>query len=82
MFHGPDKADSARTLLAALPGARAELDPSLTRGTLEVVVGSGYPGAKPVDVTGAPPPPPEQKPPGAAPSQAPVKTAAVDPCAP
>jgi hypothetical protein len=73
VFHGPDKADSARTLVAALPGATAKLDPSLTR-TLEVVVGSRYAGAVPVTVSGAPPP--------AAPAPAPeIKTAAQDPCA-
>ncbi|MBW3640949.1 MAG: LCP family protein [Actinobacteria bacterium] len=71
VFHGPDKADSARTLVAALPGATAKLDPSLTR-TLEVVVGSRYAGAEPVTVSGAPPP--------AAPAPE-VKTAAQDPCA-
>lgn len=71
VLHGPDKADSARTLVAALPGATAKLDPSLTR-TLEVVVGSRYAGAVPVTVSGAPPP--------AAPAPE-VKTAAQDPCA-
>ncbi|MBC7374322.1 MAG: LCP family protein, partial [Frankiales bacterium] len=35
VFHGPDKADSARTLAASIPGAVSELDPSLT-GTLQV----------------------------------------------
>lgn len=53
VFHGPDKADSARTLAAAIPGATVQLDPSLGR-TLQVVVGSGYQGAVPVKVSGAP----------------------------
>lgn len=75
VLHGPDKGDSARTVAAAIPGATVQLDPSLTR-TLEVVVGSGYSGARPVTVGGA----------SAAPSPtgspAPeVQTAAADPCA-
>ena len=57
VYHGPDKADSARTLAAAIPGSRVELDPALTR-TLEVVVGSSYAGAKPVTVAGRRPRPP------------------------
>lgn len=47
--HGPDKADSARTLAAAVPGATVEQDPALGR-TLEVVVGSDYQGARKVTV--------------------------------
>ena len=75
VYHGPDKADSARTLAAALPGARTELDPALTR-TLDVVVGSSYAGVKAVTVAGsAPAPSPTTT---AAPA---VKTAAEDPCA-
>jgi LCP family protein required for cell wall assembly len=74
VFHGPDKADSARTLAAALPGARTELDPSLGR-TLQVVVGASYDGAQPVEITPASPPP-------AAPADEPeIRTAAEDPCA-
>ena len=80
VYHGPDRADSARTVAAALPGSRTELDPALT-GTLEVVVGSSYDGVKAVSVT-----PTAQAPTatddGATPSAAPaVKTAAEDPCA-
>ena len=79
VYHGPDRADSARTLAAALPGSRTELDPTLTR-TLDVVVGSSYAGAKPVQVTGARPAAPAE--PTAPRSAAPaVKTAAEDPCA-
>ncbi|HUR14126.1 MAG TPA: LCP family protein [Mycobacteriales bacterium] len=54
VFYGPTKADSAKTLAAAIPGAVLQEDPNLQR-TLEVVVGSGYTGAKAVTVTGAAP---------------------------
>jgi LCP family protein required for cell wall assembly len=74
VFHGPDKADSARTLAAALPGATIQLDPSLDR-TLQLVVGASYAGAQPVTVT--PPAPPAAEP-SAEPE---VRTAAEDPCA-
>jgi LCP family protein required for cell wall assembly len=74
VFHGPDKADSARTVAAAIPGATTELDPTLGR-TLQVVVGASYDGAQPVEVTPASPPP-------AAPADEPeTRTAAEDPCA-
>jgi LCP family protein required for cell wall assembly len=70
--HGPDKADSARTLAAAVPGARTEPVPT-TGGVLDLVVGSDYAGARPVAV-----------PPGgaaAAPAPRPAaRTAAEDPC--
>ncbi|MDP3711092.1 MAG: LCP family protein [Mycobacteriales bacterium] len=75
VLHGPDKADSARTLAAALPGAVVQEDPSLGN-VLEVVVGSAYSGAKAVTVTGS-----------ASPTKAPtasatpkVVTAQDDPC--
>lgn len=55
VFYGPNKADSARTLQAALPGSVLQEDPNLQR-TLEVVVGSSYDGAKKVTVTGTPKP--------------------------
>ena len=75
--HGPDKADSARTLSAAIPGSVTELDPALGR-TLEVVVGSEYRGARAVTVK---PSQSAAKPtPGAAPSTN-TRTAAEDPCA-
>ncbi len=48
--YGPDKADSARTVAAAVPGATLELDPTLG-STLELVVGSDYTGAVAVSVT-------------------------------
>lgn len=54
VFYGPSKADSAKTLVAAIPGAVAQEDPNLTR-TLEVVVGSGYTAAHAVTVTGTTP---------------------------
>jgi LCP family protein required for cell wall assembly len=54
VFYGPSKADSAKTLAAAIPGAVLQEDPTLQR-TLEVVVGSGYTGARAVTVTGAAP---------------------------
>ena len=77
VLHGPDKADSARTLAAAItPGATVRLDPTLDR-TLELVVGSSYTGAKQVTVTGQPKPQPT----GGAASPPPVVTAAEDPCA-
>ena len=78
VLHGPDRADSARTVVAAIPGATAKLDPSLTQ-TLEVVVGSGYSGTKPVTVSGAPPS--RSAAPAPAASAPPVQTAAQDPCA-
>jgi LCP family protein required for cell wall assembly len=68
--HGPSRADSARTLAAAVPGSTIELDPELG-GRLELVVGSGYSGAQPVTVTG---------PVGAPPGPAEPTTASADPC--
>jgi LCP family protein required for cell wall assembly len=49
--YGPTKGDSARTLAAAIPGSILEAAPELG-SVLEVVVGSGYTGAKAVTVTG------------------------------
>lgn len=72
--HGSSKADSARTLAAAIPGAKIELDTALG-STLEVVLGSGYSGAKQVTVSGQAPKP-------AATASPEVKTAAEDPCTP
>lgn len=73
VLHGPDRADSARTVASALPGAVLELDPSLNR-TLEVVVGSDYDGVTPVRVAPAPAPEP--------PASPTPRTAAEDMCAP
>jgi len=47
--HGPDKADSARTVVAAIPGSRAEPNASLG-STIDVVVGANYAGVRPVAV--------------------------------
>lgn len=72
--HGIDKADSARTLAAAIPGSTTEQDPALGR-TLEVVVGSDYTTARQVTVrpgAGAPSSP--------APTTERVTTAAEDIC--
>jgi len=74
VFYGPDKADSARTLVAAVPGSTMALDPSLGR-VLQIVVGTSYTGAKQVKAT---------KPAAAAPNATPtpkVITALDDPCA-
>jgi LCP family protein required for cell wall assembly len=62
---GAARADSARTLAAALPGSTLMPDPTLDR-TLEVVVGSGYSGTRRVTVTGSPAPT-ASAPPSAAP---------------
>ena len=74
MLHGPDRADSARTVAAAIPGAVTQLDPTLEIA-LEVVVGRSYAGVVPVTVTGGGPAAPAP-----APSASPVVTAAQDPC--
>ena len=73
--YGPTKADSARTVAAAIPGSTLEADPSLGN-VLEVVVGSTYAGAHAVTVTPATP----AGAPVASPSPKPV-TALDDPCA-
>ena len=52
VYYGPTRKDSAATLSAALPGSVTMEDSSL-RGTLEVVVGSGYSGVRAVAVSGA-----------------------------
>jgi LCP family protein required for cell wall assembly len=70
--HGPERADSARTVAAALPGATIELDTELG-GVVEVVVGSAYDGAQAVTVTG-----PSQAPPPGMPAE--PTTATADPC--
>lgn len=72
--YGPTRADSARTLAAAVPGAQLQADPTLGSG-LELVVGSSYSGARQVTVRSTPSQPPSAS---ASPQ---VVTAAVDPCA-
>ena len=73
--HGPSKADSARTLSAAIPGSITQEDPTLGR-TLEVVVGSDYSGARAVTVK-----PPASRPTAGATTPPKPRTAAEDPCA-
>jgi hypothetical protein len=72
--YGPSKADSARTVVAAIPGATLQAAPELLN-VIEVVVGSDYKGAKLVKVTAAP-----SGQPAATPSPK-VVTALDDPCA-
>ena len=50
VLYGPTKADSARTVAAAIPGATTQLDPSLGR-VLQVVVGTSYTAAHNVTIT-------------------------------
>lgn len=50
ILHSSSRADSARTLQAAIPGSVLQVDESRVR-TLEVVVGSSYTGSVPVTVT-------------------------------
>jgi LCP family protein required for cell wall assembly len=72
--YGPTKADSARTVAAAIPGSTLETDPDLG-SVIEVVVGTSYSGAHAVTVQPAA---------GARPSASPtpaVVTAQDDPCA-
>jgi LCP family protein required for cell wall assembly len=72
--HGVDRAESARTLSAALEGAGVQVDATLGR-TLEVVIGADYDGAVPVTV-----PTPRART-GIAPAPFEQRTAADDPCA-
>ena len=77
IFYGATKADSARTLQAALPGSVLQSDSSLGR-TLQVVVGTGYQTAQKVTVTTAQP---SAAPPvGTTTATAPLKTAQDNPC--
>ncbi|MFP5218317.1 MAG: LCP family protein [Actinomycetes bacterium] len=74
VLHGRGELESARTVAAAIPGARVQLDPSLD-GTVEVVVGASYTG---VVVPGVGSPAPAAPTPPAA--EQPVLTAADDVC--
>jgi hypothetical protein len=47
--YGPAKADSARTVAAAIPGSALQLDQTLG-STIEVVIGTNYAGARQVTV--------------------------------
>ncbi len=75
VLHGRAQTEAARTLVAAIPGATAQLTPSLTR-TLEVVVGSEYTGTVPIEVSA----PAATAPPAVPEGQPEVTTAAEDPC--
>ena len=78
VYHGPDRADSARTLAAAIPGSRIELDPALdphARGRGRLRLQRRH--ARDRRRRALPRRHPLQRPP-AAPA---VKTAAEDPCA-
>ena len=55
VLYGPTKADSAKTVAAAIPGAVLVADPTLGR-TVQVVVGSSYHGAVKVTVSPSPAP--------------------------
>jgi LCP family protein required for cell wall assembly len=74
VLYGPDRADSARTVAAAIPGSVTQLDPELGR-VLQVVVGTSYTGVQPVKITRTTPATP-----GASPTPK-VLTALDDPCA-
>jgi LCP family protein required for cell wall assembly len=53
--YGPDRADSARTVAAALPGAKLRLDSSYS-GPVQVLVGSSFHGVQRVKVVASPSP--------------------------
>ena len=74
IYFGPTRADSARTLQAAIPGSVISADSSLGR-TLDLVVGSSYTSAQKVTVTTVKP----SATPGTG-AAGPVKTAKDNPC--
>ena len=78
--HGPAKADSARTVAAAIPGSATQLDQTLG-SVLEVVVGKNYAGVRPVVVASRAPTTAPVTPasPAATPSPLPTTTAADEP---
>jgi len=45
VLYGPSRADSARTVAAAVPGSKLQLDPSLG-SSIRVVVGSNFHGVR------------------------------------
>jgi hypothetical protein len=53
--YGPDRADSARTVAAALPGAKLTPDSSYS-GPIQVLVGSSFHGVQRVKVVATPSP--------------------------
>jgi len=72
--HGVERADSARTVAAAIPGSRTQIDATLG-STLEVVIGSDFSGVTPVAVA------PQAPRTGIAPAPFETSTAAEDACA-
>lgn len=75
--YGADRGDSARTVVAAIPGSVAQADPSLPPSGLVVDVGSSYSGVKPVKVTSGRSP---SASPSSSASSAPTTTAADKGC--
>lgn len=79
VLHGADRADSAATVAAAVPGAVARQDDSLGASGLVLVVGDSYRGVRAVEVApsgGAPAAPAPGADPGAgAPAPAPAEDA-------
>jgi hypothetical protein len=75
IYYGPTKADSAKTLQAAVPGSVLQADSSLGR-TLDLVIGTDYSGAQKVTVT------PQATSAPSTSTSAPVRTAANNPCTP
>ena len=69
--YGSSRADSARTLAAAVPGARLQLDPTLA-SSLQVLVGSDYHGVRRVIVASPSP--------GATHGSLQIRTASQDVC--
>jgi LCP family protein required for cell wall assembly len=76
--HGPSKADSARTVAAAIPGAQIQLDQTLG-STIEVVIGSEYAGVREVVVSTPTATPTQVATPTATPSPLKTTTAADEP---
>ncbi|HWH29750.1 MAG TPA: LCP family protein [Mycobacteriales bacterium] len=56
VLHGANRADSAQTVAAAVPGATVQQDDSVGANGLVLVVGSSYTGVREVTVANAPPP--------------------------
>ena len=76
VLYGPTRADSAKTLQAAVPGSVLKEDPTLTR-TVQLVIGTDYQGVQKVTVA----PRATSKPTtGTAAAAKPQRTAADNPC--
>ncbi|HVA61284.1 MAG TPA: LCP family protein [Mycobacteriales bacterium] len=78
VYYGPTRADSARTLAAAVPGSTLRADPSLG-SDVRLVLGSGYSGAHAVSIDTTVPSPATSSPPATGINSA---TAASLSCAP